>query len=65
MASFYFSKLLEEMVGAPCLDVSYDSFVTQLKETSWEKNPGMLRQWVYQTCVEFGYYQVDSMIIVL
>ncbi|XP_068681615.1 thymus-specific serine protease-like isoform X1 [Montipora foliosa] len=44
--------------GLPCMNNNYASFLSSLKKTkrdptgqSWD------RQWTYQTCSEFGYYQ--------
>ena len=41
--------------GGPCRDVSYTSQVTQLKNATWGDN--MARQWTWQTCNEFGFFQ--------
>ena len=39
-----------------CMDHSYDSMIKQLKETSWNSEAGVGgRQWLYQTCTEFGW----------
>jgi hypothetical protein len=41
-----------------CLDASYQSFVDQLKKTSWNESAAVGgRQWTYQTCIEFGFFQ--------
>ena len=39
-----------------CFDVSYDEMIKELREVSYNKNVGG-RQWIYQTCTEFGWYQ--------
>ncbi|MBN3295719.1 YM67 protease, partial [Amia calva] len=41
-----------------CLNVNYSSYIKEMSDTAW-KGPalGGGRQWVYQTCTEFGFYQ--------
>lgn len=47
--------------GQKCLDASYDSFLNQMRQTSWNESAAVGgRQWTYQTCVEFGYFQSTS-----
>ncbi len=44
--------------GQKCFDSSYESMVDELKKTSWDSEAGVGgRQWTYQTCTEFGWYQ--------
>lgn len=45
--------------GLHCLDFSYKSFVKSLQDTSWNTAVGG-RQWIYQTCNEFGWYQTSD-----
>lgn len=41
-----------------CLNVSYTDFINQMKKTSWNDSASVGgRQWTYQTCVEFGFFQ--------
>ncbi len=41
-----------------CLDASYNSLISQLQKTSWNDSAAVGgRQWTYQTCVEFGFFQ--------
>uniref|UniRef100_A0A1B0GB71 Prolylcarboxypeptidase n=1 Tax=Glossina morsitans morsitans TaxID=37546 RepID=A0A1B0GB71_GLOMM len=40
-----------------CNDLTYNAFLTSLKETAYN---GAMRQWMYQTCNEFGWYQTSS-----
>lgn len=40
-----------------CFDVSYEEFVNDLKNTSAVSGGIGFRQWTYQTCQQFGYYQ--------
>ena len=47
-----------EMSGEKCLDHSYENQVLELQQTTWESNAAAGgRQWIYQTCTEFGWYQ--------
>ncbi|XP_055847737.1 putative serine protease K12H4.7 [Episyrphus balteatus] len=41
-----------------CSDVSYKALVTSLSESSYTS--GMMRQWYYQTCNEYGWYQTSG-----
>lgn len=44
-----------------CLDYKYDKMVEEVKNTSWESEvAGGARQWTYQTCTEFGFYQTSN-----
>lgn len=44
-----------------CLDYKYDTMIAELKETSWDaKACNGSRQWTYQTCNEFGFYQTSN-----
>jgi len=52
-----------KMANSTCLDVDYKSKISLLKKTDY-KDPGTRipgdvgnRQWFYQTCTEFGWYQ--------
>lgn len=41
-----------------CLDSSYDNFINEMSATSWNESAAVGgRQWTYQTCVEFGFFQ--------
>ena len=41
-----------------CLDYNYDQMINELASTSWKSSAGLGgRQWTYQTCTEFGWYQ--------
>lgn len=39
-----------------CLDYKYENFIKQLREINFA-NGSMARQWTYQTCTEFGFFQ--------
>merc|ERR1719317_1293558 len=43
-----------------CLDHTYASFLAQLSETSWSGEGVGWRQWIWQTCTEFGWYQTTN-----
>lgn len=41
-----------------CLNNSYDVFINSMKAISWNDSASVGgRQWTYQTCVEFGFFQ--------
>ena len=42
--------------GMECLDYTYQSFLDYLGHTEYGATGGF-RQWIYQTCTEFGWYQ--------
>ena len=44
--------------GQTCLDISYKKFIDDLQQVSWESEASAGgRQWTYQTCIEFGFFQ--------
>jgi len=47
--------------GMSCLDASYADTIAQLQNTTQATNNGVgIRQWTYQTCAEFGYFQTTD-----
>lgn len=48
------------IVQQSCLDVSYADSIAQLRDTSAAAAGVGYRQWVYQTCTEFGYFQTSD-----
>uniref|UniRef100_A0A3B5L4H9 Serine protease 16 n=1 Tax=Xiphophorus couchianus TaxID=32473 RepID=A0A3B5L4H9_9TELE len=40
-----------------CLDISHEKTVKELKDVSHKNRRRAERQWTYQTCTEFGFYQ--------
>ncbi|CAG2118341.1 unnamed protein product, partial [Medioppia subpectinata] len=49
--------------GGQCIDFSYKNLVNNISQTS-KHSPAVstgLRQWTYQTCTEFGYYQTSDL----
>jgi len=50
-------RYLTEM-KLPCINNNYTSFLETLSNTTQDpKGAAMMRQWTYQTCTQFGYYQ--------
>ncbi|XP_053314775.1 putative serine protease K12H4.7 [Spea bombifrons] len=45
-------------LGQKCIDAQYKNFVQEMRDDSWEGPASQGgRQWVYQTCTEFGFFQ--------
>lgn len=42
-----------------CLDYKYDKMIAEMQNTTWDEDNAM-RQWTYQTCNEFGFYQTSD-----
>lgn len=55
------NNMLLDAYAQPCLDAGYMSMINQLRNTSWTapSSEGG-RQWTYQTCVEFGFFQSSN-----
>ncbi|KAK2846863.1 hypothetical protein Q5P01_009862 [Channa striata] len=52
------ARLMMETYSMKCLDASFKTYLRDMTNTSWEgPAAGGGRQWVYQTCTEFGFYQ--------
>jgi len=51
------NNLFLNAYGQTCLDCSYANAVSYLKNTT---DNGGARQWTYQTCTEFGYFQTTD-----
>ncbi|KAI2656466.1 hypothetical protein H4Q32_013411 [Labeo rohita] len=51
-------RLMLNTFSQPCLNTQYKSYIQDMSNTSWSgPEAGGGRQWVYQTCTEFGFYQ--------
>ncbi|XP_038129050.1 thymus-specific serine protease [Cyprinodon tularosa] len=52
------ARLMMDTFSMKCLDSSFNNYVRDMTNTSWD-GPAAEggRQWVYQTCSEFGFYQ--------
>ncbi|KAK8768395.1 hypothetical protein V5799_015142 [Amblyomma americanum] len=56
------NEILLNATKQPCLDYDYDAFINSLREIEFNSTEGAGgRQWTYQTCVEFGYYQSSDL----
>lgn len=55
------NRMLLKENNQTCFDFKYDKMVAEMKNVSWnaEVANGM-RQWTYQTCTEFGFYQTSD-----
>nr|ATU82939.1 secreted S37 peptidase protein [Pristhesancus plagipennis] len=50
-----------ELESTNCLNYSYTDFIFEMRNITWPDNPAEGgRQWFYQTCTEFGFYQTSS-----
>lgn len=55
------NRLLLKENDQKCFDYKYDKMVQQMKNTSWDSEMANgARQWTYQTCTEFGFYQTSD-----
>ena len=43
-----------------CLENNYNKFVKRYTDEAWNENSDITRQWFYQTCTEYGYYQTTN-----
>nr|CAD7456840.1 unnamed protein product [Timema tahoe] len=56
------NSLLLDAYNQNCTDFSYDNMIKSMRNTSWNSSAGEGgRQWTYQTCTEFGFYQTSSL----
>ncbi|XP_078100448.1 thymus-specific serine protease [Sander vitreus] len=51
------AKIYHSTSEEPCLDISHEKTVKDLMDTSLPSGRRAARQWTYQTCTEFGFYQ--------
>jgi len=49
-----------DMYGEVCVDASYASWIDFLSDESWSGDGVGYRQWIWQTCTEFGWYQTTN-----
>lgn len=55
------NNVMMQAYGQSCIDVSYEDMVLQMNSTQVGNDGGVgIRQWVYQTCYEFGYFQTTG-----
>jgi serine protease 16 len=50
------AKMLQPFDSEQCVKLTYSSMIDQLKDESVTSSSSY-RQWIYQTCTQFGYYQ--------
>lgn len=57
----YVSNTILNATKEKCLDYRYDKMIRELRNTTWtsEQAEGG-RQWMYQTCTEFGFFQTST-----
>uniref|UniRef100_A0A672NEF7 Putative serine protease K12H4.7 n=1 Tax=Sinocyclocheilus grahami TaxID=75366 RepID=A0A672NEF7_SINGR len=52
------ARLMQNTFSQACINTQYKSYIQDMSNTSWSgPEAGGGRQWVYQTCTEFGFYQ--------
>ncbi|XP_064614979.1 putative serine protease K12H4.7 [Liolophura sinensis] len=52
------NSLIMETYEQKCVDVSYKKMISDLQRTDWNSSASEGgRQWTYQTCTEFGFFQ--------
>ncbi|CAL8350488.1 unnamed protein product [Lota lota] len=52
------ARLMADTFSLKCLDAAYSNYQRDMSNASWDGPlSGGGRQWVYQTCTEFGFYQ--------
>ncbi|KAJ7381317.1 Thymus-specific serine protease [Desmophyllum pertusum] len=57
------NSLILQTYGAKCLDSSYNNLITSLQNSSWASSASEGgRQWMYQTCTEFGFFRPQILI---
>ncbi|XP_060655457.1 putative serine protease K12H4.7 [Drosophila nasuta] len=56
------NNLLLNVTQTTCLDYKYDKMISDIKDVSWDSANAIedSRQWYYQTCTEFGFYQTSA-----
>jgi hypothetical protein len=55
------NHLLLKQEEQKCLDYKYEKMVEEMKNVSWEaESSNGQRQWTYQSCTEFGFYQTSN-----
>lgn len=55
------NQLLLDAYESKCLDYRYDKMIESLQNTSWNAEAAEGgRQWMYQTCTEFGFFQTST-----
>ncbi|ENN72329.1 hypothetical protein YQE_10964, partial [Dendroctonus ponderosae] len=56
-----FNSLMLEATDQKCLDFSYVNMILDMTKTTWNSSASEGgRQWMYQTCNEFGFFQTSD-----
>ncbi|XP_054162819.1 putative serine protease K12H4.7 [Oppia nitens] len=56
------NDIILEAYDQKCLDFKYNKFIKQMQSIDWKSSAAEGgRQWTYQTCVEFGFYQSSDL----
>ncbi|CAK1588672.1 unnamed protein product [Parnassius mnemosyne] len=53
-----FNSIMLDKANQTCMDYSYNNMINDLRNITWGSEGA--RQWMYQTCTEFGFYQTSS-----
>lgn len=60
-AKWYVSRYISEGQTDKCLDYDYNAYVKRYQQTEWGHSvTEASRQWLYQTCTEFGWFHTQS-----
>ena len=57
------NEIMLEMGGEECVDHTYDAFLQMLTDTNFNGGGVGWRQWTWQTCTEFGWYQTTNQVL--
>ncbi|XP_044525382.1 putative serine protease K12H4.7 [Gracilinanus agilis] len=58
--AFFIRKSLQA-ITLSCLDVNYDDVISEMRDPHWNGTAASgARQWTYQICTEFGYFQTTD-----
>ncbi|CAG9854739.1 unnamed protein product [Phyllotreta striolata] len=52
------NDIMMNIYGETCNEYTYESYVGPMKNVSWEAETS--RQWTYQSCTEFGFFQTSD-----
>lgn len=60
-AKWYVSLYIDDDDKTKCLNYDYDAYVKRYQQTEWGHSvTEASRQWLYQTCTEFGWFHTQS-----
>jgi len=55
-----FAAYIRKQLGSSCFGFKYNDSIAIYKKEEWGRSDEVWRQWYYQTCVDFGYYQTSG-----